>query len=1502
MKQKRLLLSGFTVASALTIVMASSGLESKTRESLDRPASHEKTRSGRQIPRLSGKFTPEFRINASSETYRDFQKIRRAKSGNTSVPFKETSDNDVPLIGGALHHSTAWTDWAHYGLYSFPASEEGPDNVNLIGEYYFFNTGNGAVYDDAIHAIDYNEYDNILYVNYNKVDLPTGAYVDYASLNDLSLYPYDCDYDPVTTGVIGCFSTPDNSAVELAFVDYDTKYRKPICRLPDILYTVAVNSKGEIYGIDGNGTLRQYSRTDGKEKIVMETGLVPRYMQSATFDRSTDKMYWAFTDGNESALYEIDTEAPSICKVFDFANQEEFTTLYVVEQPNLDTPETPDGLILDFGPENKGKISFTLPTSTRSGDALDGNLSYRVLSNGIGISEGKGNPGETVEINVTPDYGENMFMVTCSNNAGESRPLKRMRWIGRGQTLPPSGVDMTVENNKLSVSWQVPEGSIMDAYMNPDELTYTVTRYPDSIAVAENIKDLSFSETLDTENPVVVWYGVTALNDIYRSEEAFSRKNPVGDAFTCPYHEDFENPDNFELFKVLDNNNDGRVWMIGLHQGFNPTGFAFCNTNKYGLSGIEFSDDWLLTPNITVDEENIYEFNFIAWTMFGQDELLEVALGSGDDPTDESSYHTIMEKSVINRLYDSPNSFRHLFIPEKSGDIRVAFHGVSGLGGSALNIDELNLFAIGTASGPGYVENFLIETGEEGELSASVSFDTPVRNAADNADISGITLVELFRDGKLINEWKDVEPGAHLEYLDNSPQEGMNVYRVVCHSAEGKGIYTEKTAFTGLDIPALPKDFKAIDNGDAITLQWENPGPVGANGGKLNSDWYSYEVYNVEGNQAYTMESDLMETSYDIDEADQGHQRLAYYGVSAYYGNNYGGIAVSNPVILGTPHNLPFVETFNMAKFDNEGWWQIGDIEHIFYTYGEESSDEGSTAMMWSPAMGYTETWLNSGKITLENATNPNLIFDWKANPGVDITLDVYAVANGTDENLVYSLDLQTVNDAGQWQTATVDLGNYAGNKSMMLKFHAHGKGYGEKIWLDRIQVRNVLDHDLIANLTTSRYLTSGKSNTVTVNVENNGNNVASGYTVNLYVDDELCESREGVSLQSFESSDYIFEVTPPVTGSRNMEFISEILYGADQDPANNMTPPEVVEVLNSDLPRPRSIDIEQDGESVSLAWTSPDLSPKEVAEDFEYYDNGDLSFGGWKTFDGDKGLACGINGINMPHAEEPFAFMVFNPEESGMELDNRPIFVPYSGSQYLIAMVGYYSSAPANDDWLISPELSGAEQTLSFMLRKTTPQYAESIEVYYSDSDSDTGSFKLLGQLSSISDEWTEYSFRLPEGARYFAIRYNASGQFMIMLDDICYTPAIPELRGYRIYRNNEMIAEVGSDTLSYPLESSHDISDTYCVSAVFTEGESMPTNKVSQSGVDLITTTASVTGGKGEILFHNVNCGNVEVFSTDGLTLYSSSALESDFSLKISKGHYIVRVNGNTVKIIVR
>lgn len=92
---------------------------------------------------------------------------------------------------------------------------------------------------------------------------------------------------------------------------------------------------------------------------------------------------------------------------------------------------------------------------------------------------------------------------------------------------------------------------------------------------------------------------------------------------------------------------------------------------------------------------------------------------------------------------------------------------------------------------------------------------------------------------------------------------------------------------------------------------------------------------------------------------------------------------------------------------------------------------------------------------------------------------------------------------------------------------------------------------------------------------------------------------------------------------------------------------------------------------------------------------------------------------MHYPHIGEKLGFMVFNNDYAIMDASQEDIFTPLSGNQFMLAVanVHEYGKGIECEDWLISPELSGEEQTIEFK-SKTLTDYEEDWAIYISSTD----------------------------------------------------------------------------------------------------------------------------------------------------------------------------------------
>ena len=154
-------------------------------------------------------------------------------------------------------------------------------------------------------------------------------------------------------------------------------------------------------------------------------------------------------------------------------------------------------------------------------------------------------------------------------------------------------------------------------------------------------------------------------------------------------------------------------------------------------------------------------------------------------------------------------------------------------------------------------------------------------------------------------------------------------------------------------------------------------------------------------------------------------------------------------------------------------------------------------------------------------------------------------------------------------------------------------------------------------------------------------------------------------------------------------------------------------------------------------------------------------------------------------------AFIVFNPTQIGIDLDANPNFKPHSGEQYLACMsaISQYAVNKHNDDWLISPLLSGERQTISFYAKSLSDTYREAFNIAYSTSTTDTTQFVTLQTVGQADSEWTQYSIELPEGAKYFALHVISKDAYALLIDDVKFDAAPLAIKSYNIYRDRRKV-----------------------------------------------------------------------------------------------------------------
>lgn len=375
------------------------------------------------------------------------------------------------------------------------------------------------------------------------------------------------------------------------------------------------------------------------------------------------------------------------------------------------------------------------------------------------------------------------------------------------------------------------------------------------------------------------------------------------------------------------------------------------------------------------------------------------------------------------------------------------------------------------------------------------------------------------------------------------------------------------------------------------------------------------------------------------------------------------------------------------------------------------------------------------------------------------------------------------------------------------------------------------------------------------------------------------------------------------VTDASQMKVKAVVDYPEDGDNSDNEMD------YSFDLTKPTSVKIDdlsaeiKDGDDVKLSWTTP-KSVYSFTDDFESYTPWIIdNIGDWTVVDVDGGHVSYANIPNAKtyeHRDGPYAYIVYNPSDIGIDLNYYVQMQPHSGNQYLASFSS--SSSVANDDWLISPVLPGTKQTLDFYTRAIGYQ-TETYEVLTSSTDTNISSFSLLQSYSNGNPEsWTLTSVDLPLNTKYFAIRETSHYQFALFVDDISFTRGEMPLY-YNVYRDGKLIGTCAVDVTSYTDKNEGEQQHTYNVTAVYPDGESDLSNSVSISTSigGLRTPVCSVRGMKGYISIENNTGSDVSIYTSDGKEMYHAMTAGST-NVAASRGVYVVRINGKSFNIVVR
>lgn len=1459
-------------------------------------------------------------------------------------------------IYGCMLYNSEWgvADPSHteFGMYSF--TENQSDGITKLVEGPYANCGgvyvDGKFYANYVDRMDWGTIiSHKLYV-YDTKTWETVSAFDLPKQSNLGL-TMDMTYDMQTKTVyaISNMDTPDpdtGSRKALVTLNLNTGTFTPVGYCADLV-TLSADAYGQLWSIDADGYLRKVDKTNGScskqlfkccEYDLNISGSSNPYIQSAEFDYETGELYWAGTTGYADnavyvfgELFKIDVKQQTFTKLYRFAGDAEFSGLYL-QNKHPDAPGRITDLHFEFtsAGSHDGVIKFHVPETTYDGKALTGTVDLSIRVDGKEIESKKGfDPGDLItskSLSFTDDAVHTISVVPTNTAGGEGPETSAQAYGGKDAPAKVNNLVLSTNANGESIlTWETPTEGYHGGYVDPSTINYKIVRYPDKTTVASNHKGNRFTETISKDIDLY-YYQVISYSDAKEGGYAVSNKLALGAPCSIPYVHTFTDPNCLNVWTIIDANgdDDGTFQGAGWKWDY-EYGLLF-----YYVSGENAADDWAITPPLNTKSDKVYKLSFMTSTGMGLNPI-KLQVTRGDAPTVEAQSTTLWDKTYLCSP-ESPNIYSTIFTTKSDKPQYIGFHNHSDAATDHMYIFYITLEAIGDIEAPDSISNLKLKAAEKGAYKATLNFKAPAK-AISGKNLSEKSTIHIYRNNNQLATLTNTGAGADVEWLDENAAQGWNHYRISASNSHGLGFEVEDSVFVGQDIPLPVTDLKAsCENEVDALITWKAPqGYVGANGRYVDPAKLKYAVYRTVAGGTTMIVNNVSECKYyDTNNNTSGQeQAFVEYLVTAVSAEGEGNTARSNMILSGQSLSLPFEEDFGGGHVHNAVWLTTDIKYSLWWGYPSgvypaaqsyDPSSEGLLSFLGRGYPQYSTARFVSPRFNLSEWDNPVFSFYVYHVNADSIHFDDRIIFEVGADDLPYTAVGEPIHlkaDKTGWQKHEISLKDYQSHERISFSLKGINENCNSNIHVDNFKLSGTAyDYELKAlKLTGPEECKAGTSEAYTVSVRNIGLN-KNNFRIELYRDDKLIAKKTVDNLEPATTENYGFYYTASLqeAGNEPHYMYAKIIADRDKNDNNNTTLKLIQTVKAENYPYVNDLTIARENDRINLDWSEPSTTPysNRKTDDVESYAPFIISnIGKWTLYDGDKAIPYGFGDgsggfIEWPNYKSPQAYIVFNPTQITV---GSSMVAPYSGNQCFISFAS--TSSKGNDDWLISPPLSRNEQVVSFYAKAISPDYAEQFYVLASSTDTQLSSFRVVSGNSVVqpTSAWQEYSYTVPEGTKYFAIRYVASDAFGLMLDDLTFESELEvvDLLGYNVYCNNQKITPepIGETTF---MQSGLDLENKgyiYRVSAVYEQGESMLSNAVSVGNLtgieDMQAEGIHVFGGDRCIFIDNALNKQVYIYSVEGKLIKTATG-QAFMSIPVEKGIYLVRVNNNVAKVIVK
>lgn len=1276
---------------------------------------------------------------------------------------------------------------------------------------------------------------------------------------------------------------------------------------------------GGLYMISEYGALERFNASTGSFRKVADTSLALDdeygYAGAMVYSPKDEAFVVLIQTDTYTSFYTVNPLTAATATLYSLNDDSQWRLLVCTDATADATAPGALGSVTATFPAGalSGSLSVVLPTQTVDGNALAGDVYVRVTEGQQVLSESvKGAPGATVTVPLTLTAGAHTLGVAAmTRGTADLVGPKTTVAVFAGNDTPGAPGDVTLSTT--GISWSVPAG-VSGGYVDPATLLYNV--YVDGeLLDGCPVAGTSLNVPLPDHGPVAHIAEVEAVAGDYVTPRGMSNivvgTQPFGlPCSIAPVAGMTNLTDEVRaLFSSLDVNGDGRQWIYDEQKEQTGGFYYLCHSTNQ-------ADDWLVLPSMTFPRAGSYRLSMEMSAgyngYFADSETFEIGIGA--EPF-APSMSVISEQTTLQPKKQF-EPYELIFKVETPGTYHLGIHCVTEANHYRLYARRFLVEALAGAAAPAAVSDLSAAAAAEGRLEASVAFTMPLNDVENQPLAADAPLTATVSCGTAsVNV--DGLPGATVS-ATIAVEQGDNTIEVRVCGADGVyGPVASVPVEAGVDIPGVVTLSKVISADNlTLTLKWTLPN-VGINGGYVDPATCTYIIYRHNGDsyiEYARTAAGATEWQFSVDAA--AEQDVYAFGVMPEnVAGSCGSFAVTD-VVLGKLYTLPMNESYRsvgenvMCNYNPIAIQNVAD-QYCSWTFVDPSELEGGYANDTHTAL--VAYYQGVGQVSM-----PRFSTVGADNVRISVSMMHGAAAPGevvlavvTPDDGFVPVETVDLTEGTGWQTTTFTIPEGCLGKGWAaLALRNINSSYKQYFCVDGYTIEAYTGTGLnVVGVATPGKVRVGRSATITATLAN-----YSAQTQTLPALSATFTAENG-TVATLEAADGFSEIVLGRGEKAQVEFtlradVDHLGYGkvtiAIADPA------KVDQIGSADARinvvkgyTPYVADLRATlGDGVELSWSPLELKASVVEgfEDFDPWCRDDM-LGDFQNLDYDGSNTYYISGATYPGKYEPKAFQVFAGSEFAVEK-----LQAYAGDQYIAVFSPDSHAVLPGNDWLISPRVVGGSRVAMMMLAPSNEFGEETIELLYSTTHDDTSAFEVLATYTTKDMQWQSIEATLPADARYFALHYTGFDRFMLMIDNLEFSPYESDgtVESYTVLANGVAIATTPEPryTVADPVEGA-----VYRVVPSIRHNDGtvepgVPSNSAiaGVSGLTVGAACGTVSGARGAVLVKGFAGMEARVVAVDGRTVAAVDQLGSSTAIPVQAGVYLVTVGQKTFKVIVR